>query len=392
MAGRLVVGDMRVQEVVYGGGRVAYTILLADGGVHGLADGFLRTHEAGTARTYAYLLVDHLRWLEFEGLSPRTVTMGDLRRYMAAVGAEYAGPFGRPWREGRRPYGQSSLEGAAACLKGFYLHQGSRGVREELAGEFAQTRLPTRADRRRAFLGHVLTQMPANPLTPSRTVRRRHPKMPPEGARRRLAETRSSARDRLVVTWLGDGGFRIGELCGLHLVDLHLREDAACGECRPPHVHICHREANPNRARVKTKHPWSVEAGTIRGGRVRRASPAMIHTYFEYMTGEYPRGVDHGMLLVQLHGPRSGQPWATAGARGMLRRAGVALELGKVRPHQFRHEFATSVLDASGGNVVLTRDAGGWASATTVDETYGHVDVHDPVFTAALNTVWGRQP
>jgi integrase len=234
--------------------------------------------------------------------------------------------------------------------------------------------------------------MPANPLTPSRAIRRRHPKLPPEGARRRLVETRSAARDRLAVTWLADGGFRIGELCGLHLIDLHLREDAACGECRSPHVHICHRETNPNRARVKTKHPWVIEDGTVRGGAVRRASPAMIHTYFEYMTTEYPRDAAHGMLLVQLHGHHRGQPWATAAARGMLGRAGVCLELGRVRPHQFRHGFATGVLDASGGNTVIAREAGGWASATTVDEVYGHADVHDPVFAAALTTVWETNP
>lgn len=70
-----------------------------------------------------------------------------------------------------------------------------------------------------------------------------------------MVESLASARDRLVVTWLADGGFRVGELCGLHLADLHLREGAACGECRSAHVHICHREANPNRARVKVKHP-----------------------------------------------------------------------------------------------------------------------------------------
>ena len=34
--------------------------------------------------------------------------------------------------------------------------------------------------------------------------------------------------------------------------------------------------------------------------------------------------------------------------------------------------------------------AGGWASAVMVDEVYGHVDVHDPVFDAALRTVWGE--
>jgi integrase len=388
VTGRLVVGDIRVQEVVRGDGRRAYTLLLPGGEVHWMADGFLRTREGGTDRTYAYLLVDHLRWLEFEGLSPETVTLRDLQRYMAAVGAEYAGPFGRPWREGKRAYGQSSLKTTAACLKGFYLYQGSRGIHQELAEAFKRDRLPTKADRRRAFLGHTLMTMPANPLTPATTVRRRHPKMPPEGARQRLVATRSAARDRLTVTWLADGGFRVGELCGLHLVDLHLREGAACGECRSPHVHICHRETNPNRARVKTKHPWIIEAGTVRGGLIRRASPAMIHTYFEYMTTEYPPGVGHGMLLVQLHGPNSGQPWASPGVRGMLRRAGVSLELGRVRPHQFRHGFATNVLDASGGNIVITRDAGGWASASTVDEVYGHVDVHDPVFAAALNTVW----
>jgi integrase len=200
-----------------------------------------------------------------------------------------------------------------------------------------------------------------------------------------------TARDRLVVTWLADGGFRIGELCGLHVVDLHLREGAACGECRSPHVHICHRESNPNRARAKTKHAWSVEAGTVRGGLIRRASPAMIHTYFEYMTSEYPTVADHGMLLVQLHGRRRGEPWATAGARGVLRRAGIRHELGPVRPHSFRHGFATNVLDASGGNTIIARDAGGWASASIVDQVYGHADVHDHAFIAALAHVWQEQ-
>jgi hypothetical protein len=42
------------------------------------------------------------------------------------------------------------------------------------------------------------------------------------------------------------------------------------------------------------------------------------------------------------------------------------------------------VLDASGGNLLVARDAGGWASTTMVDEIYSHVDVHDPRFDAAL--------
>jgi integrase len=74
----------------------------------------------------------------------------------------------------------------------------------------------------------------------------------------------------------------------------------------------------------------------------------------------------------------------------MLRRAGARAGLGRIRPHGFRHVFATAVLDASGGNLVIARDAGGWASATVVDETYGHADLHDPVFDAALRRVWGE--
>jgi integrase len=387
MTGRPVVGEIRVQEVRRRDGRRTYTIVLPGGEIHEMADRFLRDRAGGTDRTYAYLLLDHLRWLEFEGLSPETVTFPDLQRYMAAVGAEFSGPLGRPWRSGKPPYGQSTLRTLAACLKGFYVFQGSQGVGGELADAFKAHWLPTRADRRRMFLGHAVAQLPANPLAPART-RRRHPKMPPEGARAHLMAVLPEARDRLAVTWLADAGFRVGELCGLHLADLHLREDADCGECRPPHVHICHRETNPNRARAKTKHSWAVEGGTVCGGLIRRASSAMIHTYFEYMTTQYPRDAEHGMLLVQLHGPSRGEPWAVAGLRGMLRRAGAREELGRIRPHQFRHGFATRVLDVTDGNAVMAREAGGWASATTVEEIYGHPDVHDPKFAAALSQVW----
>jgi integrase len=216
--------------------------------------------------------------------------------------------------------------------------------------------------------------------------------MLPDGARDKLLTAVNSARDRLAVTWLGDGGLRIGELCGLHLVDLHLRDDANCGQCRTPHLHVCHRPDNPNRAEAKTKHPWRVEDDTVTGGLVKRVSPAMIHTYFDYITTEYPCGAtDHGMLLVQLHGDRAGQPWAPVAVRRMLARAGQRAGLGLVRPHAFRHSFTSAVLDAAGGNTVIARDAGGWASATMVDEVYGHVDVRDPTFDAALRTVWGEQ-
>jgi integrase len=385
---------LRVQEILLGGGRRSWTIVWPEGAVHEEADRYLRRYEGepGTQRTYAFLLVDHLRWLEREALAFDAVTLRDLERYMGIVGAEVRMPFGEPWRAGKRPYGKNTLSTTASVLKTFYLGLAVLGRNAELGRLLNQIRLPTKADRNRALLGHVKTTMPANPLAPRRN-QRRHPKMLPDDARGRLLAAVNTARDRLVVTWLYDGGFRIGELCGLHLADLHLQEKADCAEARSPHVHICHREGNPNASRAKSKHPWDLMNGIIHGGLIRRASPAMIHAYFDYMTTEYPRmaAAGHGMLLVQLAGDDSGQPWTADGARSMFRRAGRRAGLGLVKPHQARHSFASAVLDASDGNLLIARDAGGWASASTVDEIYGHADIYDPAFNAALRQVWGEQ-
>jgi hypothetical protein len=53
--------------------------------------------ELEAQRTYAYYLVDHLRWLEREGLTVERVI-----------------PLGEPWRVGKRPYGKDALSMTAA--------------------------------------------------------------------------------------------------------------------------------------------------------------------------------------------------------------------------------------------------------------------------------------
>ena len=362
--------------------------------MHEEADGFLRQSDGtGTQKTYAYYLVDHLRWREREGLTTQAMTLRDLHRYMGAVGARVPMPYGQPWRmPPKRPYGAAALEVAAACLKGFYLYRCAFGVNPGLREALESRRLPTRADRDRAALGHTMTSVPVNPLAPRRGTRRRHPKMLPDQAPARLLEVMNTARDRMVVTWLADSGLRIGELTGLHLVDLHLRAEAGCGECPSPHLHVCHREGNPNRAAAKTKPDWWIRDGVVTGGLVKRASPAMISTYFQYMTTEYAAAADHGMLLIQLAGPSRGQPWTADAARGVLRRAGRRAGLtGRIKPHAFRHSFTSAILDACDGNLLVAREAGGWASVRTVDEVYGHPDLHAPQFDAALRAVWGEQ-
>ncbi|MFJ1655229.1 hypothetical protein ACIOC2_28515 [Streptomyces sp. NPDC088337] len=165
MARHVVVGDLRVQRIDRKDGRRSWTIVWPEGSLHTEADRFLREHEgSGTQKTYAYYLVDHLRWLERECLTFGTVQLRDLERYMGIVGAEIRMPLGEPWRVGKRPYGRSALSTAAACLKGFYLHQASLGINSELGKKLDKSRLPSRVDRRRSFLGHTKSPLPANPL------------------------------------------------------------------------------------------------------------------------------------------------------------------------------------------------------------------------------------
>src|SRR5690606_22501333 len=87
--------------------------------IHARSDRWLRTFSEGTQRTYAYHLVDHLRWLKAVNASEETVSLEDLRRYMALCGAEQAGPLGSPWLDG--PLSASALQIRAAVLKGYYL-------------------------------------------------------------------------------------------------------------------------------------------------------------------------------------------------------------------------------------------------------------------------------
>ncbi|GAA3819069.1 hypothetical protein GCM10022403_060600 [Streptomyces coacervatus] len=366
-----------------------------DGAVEEEADGYLRPYEgSGSQRTLAYSLVDHLRWRVREGLTTETVQLLDLQRYMGAVGAKVPMPWGQPWRTPpKKPYGTSALRVAATVLKGFYLHQcAEKGINPELATALSVRRLPTRADRNRALLGHTMTSVAANPLTPRGGSRRRHPKMLPDQARPELIEVVNTARDEMVVTWLSDSSLRIGGLTGLHLADLHLRENAPCGDCKSPHLHVCHRWGNPNRAAAKIKPDWETVDGVVTKGEIYRVSPAMISSYFKYMTTEYAKyATGHGMLLIQLAGPHIGEPWTADAARGMLRRAGRRAELpGRITPKAFRHQFTNDVMDASDGDPLVAKAAGNWASAQMVDEVYGHPDLHSPEFTQALKTVWGE--
>ena len=326
VARRVVIGDLRVQRIERKDGGRSWTIVTPDGGEHGEADRFLREHDgSGTQRTYAYLLVDHLRWLHRERLTIERVGLRDLERYMGLLGADVRLPLGEPWRQGKRPYGPAALSIAAACVKGFYLHQASLGVNSELGKTLDRSRLPSRADRRRRFLGHVHHGGAGQPARAARAAAAASEDAAgrcPGRAAGPVRGARSPGGD-----WLATGAFGSVSCAGCTWSTCTCAATRPAASAAAPHLHVCHRPGNPNRAEAKTKHPWRVDGGTV-GGLIKRVSPAMIHTYFEYITTEYPRAADHGMLLVQLHGDRgraavgAGRRAADAGPRGATRRAG----------------------------------------------------------------------
>lgn len=382
--------DLRVQRVDHPGGARSYLVLdIASGRVHERADRFLAGHGEGTQRTYAHHLVDHLRWLRATGHSEDRIGIEELGRYMALCGATRSGPLGTPWRA--TALSLAALGVRAACLKGYYLDVTTReSINPELRAAFSTRRLPTGRDRDRSTLGHLSTSLASNPLSHGAPPRR-HPRMLPDGAAAAMLGAVLTARDRMIVTWLSDSGMRIGELCGLWFCDLHLRRDHPCGERRSPHVHVVKR-INPNGAAAKRGHSAAIVDGVMTGGIVRRVSPAMIDAYHEYLAEDYHRVravAQTELVLVQLVGEQTGSGLSTHGARQMIERAGRRAGLGLVKPHAFRHTWATALTEATGGNTKAVADEGGWSSAQTVEQTYAHV-AGDTALQAALEQVWGQ--
>ena len=188
----------------------------------------------------------------------------------------------------------------------------------------------------------------------------------------------TTARDVMIVTWLHDGGLRVGGLCGLRFRDLHLIAHHPCGQRADPHVHIVGRDDNPNRARAKSYAPPGEHVsrdGYVVDGVIRAVSPDMISTFHAYLLDEYRPVqylVDHEQVLVHGHGRTPGAALTTAAVRKMLRRACGRAGLSVwVTPHGFRHKAAAELYAASDFNAEMVAQEFGWASPEMVTDLYG---------------------
>ena len=207
---------------------------------------------------------------------------------------------------------------------------------------------------------------------------------------RMLAAVRT-ARDRMIVTWLSDSGMRIGELCGLSFCDLHLCRIISVESAKvlmSTSSSAATLTARALRRGVRSR-SWRGSSPAGRSvARARRWSTATTSTWRRTTTGcgPSPRPIWCWFTSV---GVTAGQALGTHGARQMIERAGRRAGLGLVKPHAFRHTWATALTEATGGNTKAVADEGGWSSSQTVEETYAHL-AGDPTLEAALETIWGE--
>jgi integrase len=330
----------------------------------------LKRYGTSTQQTYAYSLMDHLNWMRVNNKSPDTVTMDDLQRYMNGLTGQADGLYGAVWRRPEQPpLGSSAAGNVATVVKAYYLAlAASDQVSSDLTDGLTTGSLTGKARRR--------GEMTANPLAPRKPDRR--PRFLPDEFVEALFQpgVLTSARDVMIVTWLHDGGIRVGGLCGLRFCDLHLVKHHQCGQRVEPHIHIVGREDNPNGARAKAYHAARTNRdGYVLDGVIRAVSADMVSTLYAYLLDEYhtvQHLAGHEQVLVHTKGRTPGAPLTTAGVRKMLRRScGRAGLNAWITPHSFRHKAAAALYEASEFNAELVAQEFGWASADLVTQLYG---------------------
>lgn len=389
-------GGFSVRRIRHGDGRLSHWIFTPSGELHRPSLAVLTRFGSATQENYAYSLVDHLNWLHANRKSTDTVTLDELRRYMNGLTGQSDGAFGVVWRMPKqRSLGPSAASNVATIVKAYYLALAEQGdaSADLAAGLTAGSRVARRQGSRSAAS--------PNPLSPRKSARR--PRMLPDDVVEALFEpgVLTTSRDIMIVSWLRDGGIRVGALCGLRFSDLHLVDNHPCGQRADPHIHIVGRDDNPNRARAKAYGVAGISAeGYVLDGVIRAVSPDMISTYYGYLLDDY-HGVqhlsDHEQVVVHLGGRTPGAALSTDGVRKMLRRACRRAGLDvRITPHAFRHRAAAALYAATDFNAEMVAQEFGWANPSMVTDLYGRSanrkamkHLHE-VWDAAAR--WGRPP
>lgn len=179
-------------------------------------------------------------------------------------------------------------------------------------------------------------------------------------------------RDRLICLMLKEGGFRLGELLGMHLSDLDFGKLG---------VHVRFRADNENAARAKAGY------GRDRFVLLPPSLLGLLDLYLTEVWIDAPPRTDHLWIVLNKHARnREGQNTCgtalnAAAVESLFQyysqRSGIRLH-----PHQLRHSHATDLVRSylREGQTVdwkFIQERLGHASVVTTMETYVHLESED---------------
>lgn len=361
-------------------GQRYWTVLDESLRVVAVADGFLRHQRFGrdgaesTTKAYAHAIALFLRWCTCSGRSWE-------------AGVEHLGPF-ITWlaHAGPTASGPASGAGSGVVLAG----PGSKATRSPSRVNAVLTAV-------RAMVVHAVAtgQAPAH-LVPllyevvddrdlpeaargqegrmAWRLRARHRVHEPETTVDRASDEEivallgacRSARDRLIVLVMARAGLRRGELCGLRRSDVHLCADSrrlGCDVARA-HVHVVHREGNPNGAWAKSRRQRVVPLDFL--------TVQAFDTY-EFERMRLPLAAASDFVFVNLFREPLGAPMRPDAIGELVAAASRRARLDSaVRPHQLRHACASNIADAGAG-IDVVADLLGHASVSS-SQVYVHPD------------------
>jgi integrase/recombinase XerD len=355
-------------------GREGWTVVDGRYVEHGRTGEYLRVlldgegRSVGTARTYAGRLALYLTWAAGAGVeetSPSVEQLAGFARWLERTPSRKH----RPGRNRRRApdakvmplaaaRSPATVDGILIAATEFVRFAASRGWTDTAVAEAMSVRqhlrfLPARWDR---------GERTGRPVVQRRRVRRRRVQQAPATLKRDqvgvLVGACANVRDRFIVEALYATGLRVAELCGLHLVDLHLVPSAAHLGCNVdgPHLHVRRREDNENGALAKSVYP-----------RVLPVIKDLVWLHDAYRTERdaVAAAAESDYLLVNLWRDPLGRALSINSVEQLFVRLSAKVGF-RARPHMLRHSFASEVALAT-KDPALVKELLGHASVASTD-------------------------
>lgn len=317
-----------------------------------------------TQRAYIPRIGRFLNWCTERGTDWKTAGLGDVTRFKFHV--EQA-----PTRQGQLPTGKTvnAVLTAVCEFLRFCAVQGH--VAHEVAARLSEPRFltspPSGFDpgeggqhlmiKARVLKAPEIEKAPAT-LTAAQVAH--------------VLEAARTARDRLLLTVLVEGGLRIGEALGLRREDMHLLPDSTHLGCRTrgAHLHVRPRQDNENGARAKA-------------GRHRMVplTQTAVHRYRDHLAEreQIAEAADCDYVFVNLVGGAVGRPVTYSNAKQVIERIGKRCGL-PARPHMMRHTAATQWIRSGVAPDVVQTLLGHASSASTAVYVHAHdEDLRDAV-------------